>query len=75
VEDREGVELGTVHGLTRGADGEIKTVQVALADPGHKGRSGVVALDAQSMVYLPQPRVIQIPASWSDIVQLPRIGQ
>ncbi len=32
VRDRQDAEIGAVHGMTRGVDGEIKTVQVAL-DP------------------------------------------
>ena len=74
VKDRQGAEIGRVHGMTRGADGEIKTVQVTLGRPSAT-ETGVVALDARDMVYLPQPNVILASVSREEASAMPRLAQ
>jgi hypothetical protein len=73
VRDRQGAEIGRVHGLTRGVDGEIKTVQVARTESGRA--NGVIALDARDMVYLPQENAILTPVNRATAATLPAISQ
>jgi hypothetical protein len=82
VKDRDGVQLGQVHGITRGVDGEIKTVQVALdpkpaasPKPAPKGSEDVVALSAHDMVYLREPNVILASVTREEAEALPRLAQ
>jgi len=77
VKDRDGAQLGSVHGITRGANGEIKTVQVALDQaPATAGRSEtVVALAAQDMVYLREPNIILVSITREEARSLPRLEQ
>ena len=73
VKDPQGTEIGRVQGLTRGSDGEIKTVQIARTGGSQGG--GVIALDARPMVYLPKDNAIVTPVSRATTDKLPPISQ
>jgi len=72
VKTRDGENLGSVHTVTRGADGKIKTVQVNVVQaPAMQG--GIVVLDARGLVYLADDNVIQTSLTRRQVENLPRV--
>ena len=61
----DGGILGQVHALTRGTDGKIRTVEIAL------NNGPVVALDAGGLVYLSNRNLILTPLTANQVRSLP----
>lgn len=75
VKDRRGAELGRVHGVTRGADGEIKTVQVTMAAGGEGPADDerIIVLDARGAIYLPQSNEIRTSVTRAQARTMPQM--